>query len=90
MSVCLVLYDSVLNTHGPSLHSTHPTPKRGTLFRYSTHIDISPVNIPQLLTHAQASKAKKMEGELEVAIMADTSHRYFVGERTIVRFRLMG
>ncbi|KAL1668461.1 hypothetical protein GGF50DRAFT_111292 [Schizophyllum commune] len=31
-----------------------------------------------------------MRGELEIAIMADGSHRFFPGQRTVVRFRLVG
>ncbi|KAL1709797.1 hypothetical protein EV121DRAFT_276031 [Schizophyllum commune] len=33
---------------------------------------------------------KIMRGELEIAIMADGSHRFFPGQRTVVRFRLVG
>ncbi|KAF8165234.1 hypothetical protein B0H34DRAFT_229740 [Crassisporium funariophilum] len=33
---------------------------------------------------------KNMQGELEIAVLADHSHRYFPGQRTIVRFRLIG
>jgi hypothetical protein len=35
-------------------------------------------------------KQKAMQGELEVAVLPDASHRYFAGEKTIVRFRLVG
>ena len=33
---------------------------------------------------------KIMRGELEIAIMADGSHRFFPGQRTVIRFRLVG
>ncbi|KAF7289094.1 hypothetical protein HMN09_01357600 [Mycena chlorophos] len=33
---------------------------------------------------------KTMQGELEVAVLPDESHKYFAGEKTIVRFRLVG
>ncbi|KAJ7880378.1 hypothetical protein B0H14DRAFT_2707685 [Mycena olivaceomarginata] len=33
---------------------------------------------------------KSMQGELEVAVLPDDSHKYFAGEKTIVRFRLVG
>ncbi|KAJ7636136.1 hypothetical protein DFH06DRAFT_1220068 [Mycena polygramma] len=33
---------------------------------------------------------KSMQGELEIAVLPDDSHKYFPGEKTIVRFRLVG
>lgn len=33
---------------------------------------------------------KVMRGELEIAVMADGSHQYFPGQRTVIRFRLVG
>ncbi|KIM74469.1 hypothetical protein PILCRDRAFT_828173 [Piloderma croceum F 1598] len=42
---------------------------------------------PQIIS---TTKTKTMVGELEVAIVPDRSHRFFVGQRTIVRFRLVG
>ncbi|KAJ7493374.1 hypothetical protein B0H11DRAFT_2228150 [Mycena galericulata] len=33
---------------------------------------------------------KTMQGELEIAVLPDESHKYFAGEKTIVRFRLVG
>ncbi|KAJ6485842.1 hypothetical protein C8R45DRAFT_998100 [Mycena sanguinolenta] len=36
------------------------------------------------------SWTKTMQGELEVAVLPDDSHKYFPGEKTIVRFRLVG
>jgi hypothetical protein len=41
-------------------------------------------------TVKKPTKIKTMAGELEVAVMPDLSHRFFVGQRTIVRFRLVG
>ncbi|KAJ7623538.1 hypothetical protein FB45DRAFT_925943 [Roridomyces roridus] len=35
-------------------------------------------------------QTKNMQGELEIAVLPDNSHKYFPGERTIVRFRLVG
>ncbi|KAL1748065.1 hypothetical protein HDZ31DRAFT_30385 [Schizophyllum fasciatum] len=40
--------------------------------------------------NAPAPLHKVMRGELEIAIMADGSHRFFPGQRTVVRFRLVG
>jgi len=42
---------------------------------------------PQIIS---TTKTKTMVGELEVGIVPDRSHRFFVGQRTIVRFRLVG
>ncbi|KAI5899842.1 uncharacterized protein SCHCODRAFT_02674508 [Schizophyllum commune H4-8] len=39
---------------------------------------------------AAAPLHKIMRGELEIAIMADGSHRFFPGQRTVIRFRLVG
>ncbi|KAL1735163.1 hypothetical protein EV714DRAFT_280338 [Schizophyllum commune] len=39
---------------------------------------------------AAAPLHKVMRGELEIAIMADGSHRFFPGQRTVIRFRLVG
>ncbi|KAF8196785.1 hypothetical protein K438DRAFT_1825547 [Mycena galopus ATCC 62051] len=48
-----------------------------------------PVRMPP--GHPQTpSRAKSMQGELEVAVLPDDSHKYFAGEKTIVRFRLVG
>lgn len=33
---------------------------------------------------------KPMEGELEIAVFPDHSHRCLPGEKTIIRFRLLG
>ncbi|KAK7031446.1 hypothetical protein R3P38DRAFT_3506736 [Favolaschia claudopus] len=50
---------------------------------------ILPVHMPP--GHAPNPKRpKSMQGELEVAVLPDDSHRYFAGEKTIVRFRLVG
>ncbi|KAJ7777276.1 hypothetical protein B0H16DRAFT_1504905 [Mycena metata] len=35
-------------------------------------------------------RSKSMQGELEIAVLPDDSHKYFAGEKTIVRFRLVG
>ena len=42
------------------------------------------------LLHGYSSLPKSMQGELEVAVLPDDSHKYFAGEKTIVRFRLVG
>ncbi|KAJ7875415.1 hypothetical protein B0H13DRAFT_2348155 [Mycena leptocephala] len=34
--------------------------------------------------------SKSMPGELEIVVLPDDSRRYFPGQRTIVRFRLVG
>ncbi|KAJ3515459.1 hypothetical protein NLJ89_g1752 [Agrocybe chaxingu] len=34
--------------------------------------------------------AKTMQGELEIAVVPDRSHRFLPGHRTIIRFRLLG
>ena len=53
--------------------------------------EISPASGTQELPqHIQAILPKTIAGELEVASMPDRSHRYFVGQRTIVRFRMVG
>lgn len=36
------------------------------------------------------TKTKMMQGELEISVLADKSHRFIPGQRTIVRFRLVG
>ncbi|KAJ6602283.1 hypothetical protein B0H10DRAFT_662764 [Mycena sp. CBHHK59/15] len=36
------------------------------------------------------ARPKSMQGELEIAVMPDDSHKYFPGQKTIVRFRLVG
>ncbi|KAJ7893633.1 hypothetical protein B0H14DRAFT_2559616 [Mycena olivaceomarginata] len=42
--------------------------------------------------HSVACRAwtKSTPGELEIVVLPDDSHKYFPGERTIVRFRLVG
>ncbi|KAJ7937991.1 hypothetical protein B0H13DRAFT_2398303 [Mycena leptocephala] len=42
--------------------------------------------------HSVACRAwtKSMPGELEIVVLPDDSHKYFPGERTILRFRLVG
>jgi len=61
----------------------------------------APLNSPttsrqSLLKHTGAkavmkkTEIKTMAGELEVAVIPDHTHRLFVGQRTIVRFRLVG
>ena len=37
-----------------------------------------------------AKFAKGMQCELEIAILPDYSHRFIPGQRTIIRFRLLG
>ncbi|KAJ7272534.1 hypothetical protein B0H12DRAFT_583948 [Mycena haematopus] len=50
---------------------------------------ILPIRMPP--GHPQyPSRTKSMQGELEVAVLPDDSHKYFAGEKTIVRFRLVG
>ncbi|KIJ93256.1 hypothetical protein K443DRAFT_407394 [Laccaria amethystina LaAM-08-1] len=34
--------------------------------------------------------SKTMQGELEISVLADKTHRFLPGQRTIVRFRLIG
>ena len=34
--------------------------------------------------------SKTMQGELEISVLADKSHRFIPGQRTILRFRLVG
>lgn len=41
-------------------------------------------------SHMQQAVSKTVIGELEVAAMPDRSHRFFTGQRTIIRFRLVG
>ncbi|KAH7921340.1 hypothetical protein BV22DRAFT_737704 [Leucogyrophana mollusca] len=38
----------------------------------------------------QTPYTKGMTGELEVAVVPDNSHRLFIGQRTIIRFRMLG
>lgn len=40
--------------------------------------------------HMEQTIAKTIIGELEVAVMPDHSHRFFIGLRTIIRIRLVG
>ena len=37
-----------------------------------------------------AAYSKTMQGELEISVLADKSHRFIPGQRTILRFRLVG
>ena len=37
-----------------------------------------------------APYSKTMQGELEISVLADKSHRFIPGQRTILRFRLVG
>ena len=37
-----------------------------------------------------AAYSKTMQGELEISVLADKSHRFIPGQRTIIRFRLVG
>ena len=39
---------------------------------------------------AAAAYSKTMQGELEISVLADKSHRFIPGQRTILRFRLVG
>ena len=41
-------------------------------------------------TPAPAAYSKTMQGELEISVLADKSHRFIPGQRTIIRFRLVG
>ena len=41
-------------------------------------------------TPAAAAYSKTMQGELEISVLADKSHRFIPGQRTILRFRLVG
>ena len=34
--------------------------------------------------------SKTMQGELEISVLVDKSHRFIPGQRTILRFRLVG
>ncbi|KAJ7695026.1 hypothetical protein B0H17DRAFT_439208 [Mycena rosella] len=48
-----------------------------------------PIRVPS--GHApNPARPKSMQGELEIAVLPDDSHKYFAGEKTIVRFRLVG
>ena len=42
------------------------------------------------LTPTPAAYSKTMQGELEISVLADKSHRFIPGQRTILRFRLVG
>ena len=41
-------------------------------------------------TVSVATFSKTMQGELEIAVIPDRSHRFLPGQKTIIRFRLMG
>ena len=41
-------------------------------------------------TPSPAACSKTMQGELEISVLADKSHRFIPGQRTILRFRLVG
>jgi hypothetical protein len=45
---------------------------------------------PLPATYAPALAPQNMLGELEIFVLPNVSHRYFPGEKTIVRFRLFG
>ncbi|KAJ7938006.1 hypothetical protein B0H13DRAFT_1943245 [Mycena leptocephala] len=45
---------------------------------------------PLPATYAPTPAPQNMLGELEVHVLPNVSHRYFPGEKTIVRFRLFG
>ncbi|KAF7309459.1 hypothetical protein MIND_00316700 [Mycena indigotica] len=58
---------------------------RGVVNRFAcAHV----VDVP--VSRHLTSPPKTMQGELEVAILPDDSHKYFPGEKTIIRFRLVG
>jgi hypothetical protein len=48
-----------------------------------------PINVPPGYPPNPA-RPKSMQGELEIAVVPDESHKYFPGQKTIVRFRLVG
>ncbi|KAJ7113664.1 hypothetical protein C8R43DRAFT_1039635 [Mycena crocata] len=49
-----------------------------------------PIRAPPGHPHTNPAHSKSMQGELEIAVLPDDSHPYFAGEKTIVRFRLVG
>ncbi|KAF7317725.1 hypothetical protein MKEN_00860300 [Mycena kentingensis (nom. inval.)] len=58
---------------------------RGLVTRFAcVHVIEMQMQVPPV------QRQKTMQGELEVAVLPDDSHRYFAGEKTIVRFRLVG
>ncbi|KAJ7065366.1 hypothetical protein C8F01DRAFT_1125380 [Mycena amicta] len=65
---------------------------RGIINRFAcTHVvDMQRVPPPPGCPPFLDPPLKTMQGELEVAVLADDSHRCLAGEKTIVRFRLVG
>jgi len=58
----------------------------GVMTRFAC-VHLVNVYLPRLVYPAWT---KSMQGELEIAVLPDDSHKYFSGEKTIVRFRLVG
>lgn len=61
----------------------------GVITRFACVHEIE-VFLPASAKQTTATYRKSMQGELEIAVLPDDSHRYFPGERHVVRFRLVG
>ncbi|KIY43220.1 hypothetical protein FISHEDRAFT_78729 [Fistulina hepatica ATCC 64428] len=48
------------------------------------------VDTPRRVDDQVMKESQMTQGELEITVMADGSHRIFPGQRTVVRFRLLG
>ncbi|CAK5267451.1 unnamed protein product [Mycena citricolor] len=62
-----------------------------TRFACSHHVDM-PISVRYSAGHPSdptGHRTRTMQGELEVAVLPDDTHRRFPGEKTIVRFRLV-
>jgi len=61
----------------------------GVITRFACVHDIQ-VFLPVSTQQTTTAYRKSMQGELEVAVLPDCSHRYFPGERHVIRFCLVG
>jgi hypothetical protein len=80
--VGVLLLDSYLSFYSENKMSTH---EGGFVRRFACRHEVPSTKSSDIKTHA-----KTMLGELEVAVIADHSHRLFAGRRTVVRFCLVG
>ncbi|KAF9458102.1 hypothetical protein BDZ94DRAFT_150999 [Collybia nuda] len=64
----------------------------GAIIRKFMCVHEASVALPEKNPRQRALKVepKSMQGELEIVVVADESHRFFPGQRTVVRFRLIG
>jgi hypothetical protein len=73
------------------LQAGMPIDKYGGLLSRFSCVQSIDASSPTLETDGSSSDSlKSMRGELEVVVIPEDSHRLFPGQRTVIRFRLVG